>query len=164
MTRTALYSGSFDPMTNGHLDILRQGLDVFDRIVVAIGVHAEKRAMFSFAERQQMIGAVLEREGFAERVRVVSFGGLVVDAARDEGASAILRGLRNDKDLAYEAEMAGMNGAMAPEIRTVFMVASPGVGHITATLVRQIASMKGDVAPFVPAAVLARINEKTGLA
>jgi pantetheine-phosphate adenylyltransferase len=95
---------------------------------------------------------------------VVSFSGLVVEAARTESACAILRGLRNDKDLAYEAEMAGMNGAMAPEIRTVFMVASPGVGHITATLVRQIASMKGDVAPFVPAPVLARINEKAGLA
>lgn len=153
--RTAFYPGSFDPMTNGHLDILQQSLALCDRLVVGIGVHSGKTPMFSFDERAGLISdAVAIR--FSERsqdVRVVSFDGLVVEAARDAGASLLVRGLRDGTDLDYEMQMAGMNRAMAPGITTVFAPAFPESRHITATLVRQIARMGGDVTPFVPMAV-----------
>jgi pantetheine-phosphate adenylyltransferase len=159
--RTALFAGSFDPPTNGHLDVLRQALGLADRVVVAIGVHPGKAPAFSFEERVRMIAeaaAAAFGEGEAARVSAVSFDGLVVEAARAHGATAIVRGLRDGTDLDYEMQMAGMNGVMAPEVQTVFVPAAPAVRHITATLVRQIAAMGGDVSPFVPPAVLARIG------
>ncbi len=160
--RVALYSGSFDPVTNGHLDILGQALPLFDRIVVAIGIHPGKAPMFGFDERVTLIGQVcaVAFGDEAVRISVRSFDGLVVDAAREEGAGAILRGLRDGTDLDYEMQMAGMNGAMAPQVRTLFLPASPGVRHITATLVRQIAKMGGNVSPFVPACVAAALVAK----
>lgn len=151
MTRTVLYSGSFDPVTNGHVDVLAQSLALADRVVVAIGVHPAKKPLFDFDERVTMIREVVAALGVDQsRVDVVAFSDLVVDAARRAGAVAIVRGLRDGTDLDYEMQMAGMNGAMAPEVRTVFLPASPGVRHITATLVRQIAAMGGDVSSFVP--------------
>lgn len=158
MQRTALYPGSFDPVTNGHVDVLAQALDLADRVVVAIGIHPAKAPLFDFEERGAMIREAVERLGATqERVAVVAFRGLVVDAAREHGASILIRGLRDGTDLDYEMQMAGMNGAMAPRLRTVFLPASPAVRHITATLVRQIAQMGGDVAPFVPDTVAARL-------
>lgn len=165
MLRTALYSGSFDPVTNGHLDVLGQGLAIADRVVAAIGVHPGKTPLFSFEERVALIAdSVTEAFGeeAAARVEVVAFDGLVVEAARVTGAAMILRGLRDGTDLDYEMQMAGMNGTMAPDIPTVFLPASPPVRHITATLVRQIARMGGDVRPFVPAVVALRLAEKVG--
>lgn len=152
MTRIALYSGTFDPLTNGHLDVLRQGLALFDRVVVAIGVHPGKAPWLTFEERAETIGAASAAEGFAGRVAAKPFDGLVVDAARAAGACAILRGLRDGSDFDYEMQMAGMNGALAPDIRTVFLPASPGLRHISGTLVRQIAALGGDVSAFAPAA------------
>lgn len=161
MTRTLLYSGSFDPVTNGHVDVLAQSLDLADRLVVGIGVHPGKTPMFDFDERVAMIREVVAGLGVDQaRVDVVAFSDLVVDAARRAGAVAIVRGLRDGTDLDYEMQMAGMNGAMAPEVRTVFLPASPGVRHITATLVRQIAKMGGDVTSFVPATVVTRLAER----
>lgn len=160
-TRTALYAGSFDPPTNGHLDVLRQALGLADRVVAAIGVHPGKAPAFSFDERVAMIGeAASAAFGPAEaaRVSVVSFDGLVVDAARAHGAGLLIRGLRDGTDLDYEMQMAGMNGEMAPGVQTVFLPASPPVRHITATLVRQIAAMGGDVSRFVPPAVLPHLG------
>ena len=109
-----------------------------------------------------MIASVVKElgESASERVSIDAFDGLVVDAARKVGATVIVRGLRDAADFDYEMQMAGMNGAMAPDVRTVFLPASPGVRHITATLVRQIAGMKGDVAPFVPAAVATMLKKK----
>lgn len=162
MARIALYPGSFDPLTNGHLDVLVQALDLFDRVVVAIGVHPSKKPLFTPEERAEMIADELGRiSGDArERVGFSTFSGLVVDAARDAGAVALVRGLRDATDFDYEMQMAGMNGTMAPGVRTLFFPASPPVRHITATLVRQISAMGGDVAPFVPAGVLARLAER----
>ena len=158
MIRTLVYSGSFDPVTNGHVDVLAQSLALADCIVVAIGVHPAKAPMFSFEERVAMIREVVADLGVDQaRVDVVAFSDLVVSAAARAGAVGIVRGLRDGTDLDYEMQMAGMNGAMAPEIRTVFLPASPAVRHITATLVRQIANMGGDVTSFVPAAVAARL-------
>jgi pantetheine-phosphate adenylyltransferase len=152
MARVALYSGSFDPLTNGHLDVLRQGVSLFDRVVVAIGVHPGKAPWLTFEEREETIRRAAQAEGFGDRVEVASFDGLVVEAARAAGAGAILRGLRDGADFDYEMQMAGMNGTLAPDIRTVFLPASPGLRHISGTLVRQIAALGGDVSAFAPTA------------
>ena len=156
--RRALYSGSFDPITNGHLDIIRRGLRLFDEVVVAIGVHPGKKPLFTFDERVALIGEALGGE--MPGLKVIAFKGLVVDAARANGAAVLLRGLRSGSDLDYEMEMAGMNGAMAADIDTLFLPASPPVRPITATLVRQIAGLGGDVSAFVPANVVAALNAK----
>lgn len=149
-------------MTNGHLDVLVQALNVAEKLVVAIGVHPGKPPFFSYEERAELI-----RQSLAEvlpqkagDVSVVSFDGLVVDAARHSGAKILVRGLRSGTDFDYEMQMAGMNHEMAPAIQTIFLPAAAASRPITATLVRQIASMGGDVGAFVPAAVLSALNAK----
>ncbi|WP_075996463.1 pantetheine-phosphate adenylyltransferase [Salaquimonas pukyongi] len=159
--RIALYAGSFDPLTNGHVDVIRQALALADRVVVAIGVQASKKPVFSFEERAKLIEqSVSERVDVSGRVSVISFSGLVVNAARENGATVMVRGLRDSTDFNYEMQMAGMNSAMAPDVQTVFVPASAGLGHITGTLVRQIASMGGDVSGFVPAVVDKALKQK----
>ncbi|MDQ0468398.1 pantetheine-phosphate adenylyltransferase [Labrys wisconsinensis] len=159
-SRTAFYAGSFDPLTNGHVDVIRHACAVADRLVVAIGVHAGKTPLFSAEERAEMIredcGPVTGRTA----LEVITFADLAVDAARRVGASLLIRGLRDGTDLDYEMQMAGMNAALAPEIQTVFLPSSPIVRPITATLVRQIAAMGGDVSGFVPAGVLRRLKSR----
>ncbi|GGA81040.1 phosphopantetheine adenylyltransferase [Brucella endophytica] len=158
----AIYAGSFDPVTNGHLDVLKGALRLADEIVMAIGIHPGKKPLFSFDEREKLIGeaarALLGSD--AKRIRVVSFDGLVIDAAKKHGAALMVRGLRDGTDFDYEMQMAGMNGAMAPDIQTVFLPASPGSRAITGTLVRQIASMGGNVGPFVPKAAERALKSK----
>ncbi len=158
----AIYAGSFDPVTNGHMDVLKGALRLAGRVVVAIGVHPGKKPLFSFEERSALIAASAEAVLGAEagRVSVISFDGLVIDAARAEGARLLVRGLRDGTDLDYEMQMAGMNGAMAPDLQTVFLPADPAVRTITATLVRQIAAMGGDIRPFVPACVATALHAK----
>ena len=162
MTRTAFYPGTFDPVTNGHVDILAAALAIADNVVVAIGVHPGKAPLFPLDERKAMVAAMTAALGkqAAARVTTVHFSGLVVDAARAAGATILIRGLRDANDFEYEMQMVGMNEAMAPDLHTVFLPASPAVRHITATLVRQIAEMGGDVAPFVPAAVALMIARR----
>lgn len=161
MSHTVLYPGSFDPVTNGHVDVLAQALDIADRVVVAIGVNPAKKPMFDFDERVAMIREAVADLGIDQgRVDVVAFSDLVVACAARVGAVAMIRGLRDGTDLDYEMQLAGMNGAMAPTIRSVFLPASPGVRHITATLVRQIATMGGVVDGFVPAGVAARLRAR----
>jgi len=162
MPRIALFPGSFDPVTNGHIDLVRQAARVAERLVLAIGTHPGKAPLFSAEERLAMLaetcGPVARANGcdFA----CVTFADLVVAAAQREGATLIIRGLRSATDFDYEMEMAGMNAAMAPGIQTLFLPASPHVRPITATLVRQIASMGGDVSSFVPAQVAVRLKAK----
>ena len=145
------YPGSFDPMTNGHLDIALQALRLCDRLIVAIGRHASKSGSLDFESRSELVRqALLENGVDAERFDVQAFEGLAVEAAANAGADVLVRGLRDAGDLPYEMQMAGMNAAMAPDLQTVFLPARPGNGHITATLVRQIHTMGGDVKPFVP--------------
>lgn len=158
----ALYAGSFDPVTNGHIDVLKGALCLADEVVVAIGIHPGKAPLFSFEERAALIGKAVKASLSAEasRIRVVSFDGLVVDAAKEHGAAIMVRGLRDGIDFDYEMQMAGMNGAMAPDVKTVFLPASPAVRHVTGTLVRQIASMGGDIAPFVPTVVAEALKAK----
>ncbi|RST86658.1 pantetheine-phosphate adenylyltransferase [Aquibium carbonis] len=160
--RVAIYAGSFDPLTNGHLDVLKGALAVADEIIVAIGVQHGKTPVFTFDERVALIKEVASTELRADegRVRIIAFSGLLIDVARANGATIMIRGLRDGTDLDYEMQMAGMNETMAPELQTVFIPASPSVRTITATLVRQIAAMGGEIRPFVPAAVAQALAAK----
>jgi pantetheine-phosphate adenylyltransferase len=162
MARTAFFPGTFDPPTNGHLDIIRGALALADTVIVAIGVNAAKTPLFSIAERKALIAAAAKTIGRKEaaRVTITTFDGLTVDAARAAGAEIIVRGVRDSRDVDYEMQMAAMNGTLAPQIATVFVPASPATRHITATLVRQIAALGGDVAPFVPEAVAKALAKK----
>lgn len=162
MPRIALFAGSFDPITLGHLDVVRNAVRLADKLVLAIGVHPGKTPLFSAQERQAMleeICAPLAREAGCE-LACVTFAGLVVTAAREAGATVLIRGVRDVNDFDYEMQMAGMNAVMAPQLQTVFLPASPAVRPITATLVRQIAGMGGDVSSFVPAPVASRLKQK----
>jgi pantetheine-phosphate adenylyltransferase len=160
--RIAFYAGSFDPLTNGHLDVLKGALAVADRIVIGIGVQASKKPLFSFEERVDLIKRACADELGTDsaRLEVVAFEGLVVNASHQHGASIMIRGLRDGTDLDYEMQMAGMNETIAPELQTVFIPASPSVRTITATLVRQIASMGGDISAFVPKSVAPVLRQK----
>jgi pantetheine-phosphate adenylyltransferase len=162
MPRIALYAGSFDPITNGHLDVIRQALGLADRLVLAIGMNPGKTPLFPADERLALLtetcGPLAKAAGV--ELACLTFDDLVVSLAKREGATILVRGLRDSTDFDYEMQMAGMNGAMAPGIQTVFLPASPAVRPITATLVRQIAKMGGDITPFVPAQVAARLKTK----
>ncbi len=162
MARIALYAGSFDPVTHGHVDVVRQAVRLADTLVLAIGLHPSKTPMFPAEERLAMLTETCQPIAKAAgcALKTVTFGDLVVAAAQREGATMLIRGLRDGTDFDYEMQMAGMNAAMAPGVQTVFLPASPPVRPITATLVRQIAVMGGDVSAFVPAPVLARISKK----
>lgn len=159
MTRIGFYSGSFDPVTLGHTDVIRRASGLVDKLVIGIGVHPEKRPMFSDAERVEMLEQ--ETRPIAKetgtKIEIVTFSELAVEAARANRASVIFRGLRDGTDFDYEMQMAGMNGTMAPDIQTVFVSASPSVRHIAANLVRQIALMGGNVKPFVSGPVAKRL-------
>ncbi|MGA0596100.1 pantetheine-phosphate adenylyltransferase [Enterovirga sp. CN4-39] len=162
MPRIALYTGTFDPVTNGHLDVVRRAARIADKVVVAAGIHSSKTPIFSVEERLEMLrevcGPVVAEAG--AELEVATFKDLAIDAARRHGATIIVRGLRDGTDLDYEMQMGAMNETMAPDIHTVFVPASPAVRPITATLVRQVAAMGGDVSAFVPPGVARRIKAK----
>lgn len=160
MPHIAFYAGSFDPPTDGHLDVIRRALAIADELVIAIGTHPGKSPLFTVAERVSMLQEVVFEIADGKPVQVTTFNDLTVHAARRVGADILIRGLRDGTDLDYEMQLAGMNGTMAPEIQTVFVPASPPVRPITATLVRQIAALGGDVSGFVPPAVLAALKAK----
>jgi pantetheine-phosphate adenylyltransferase len=161
MTRIGFYSGSFDPVTLGHADVIANAAALVDRLAIGIGVHPGKAPMFTVEERIAMLqeeARTLVPAG--TEIEVVTFAGLTVDAAKAAGANVIFRGLRDSTDFDYEMQMAGMNRAMAPGVQTVFLPAGPGVRHITATLVRQIAMMGGNVNHFVSPAVAKKLKDK----
>jgi pantetheine-phosphate adenylyltransferase len=164
MPRIALYPGSFDPVTNGHLDVVRQAVMLCDKLIVAIGVNPGKKPLFSTEERLEMVrsmfGPLAQKAGCA--FDATTYDNLTVAAARKAGATIMIRGLRDGTDLDYEMQIAGMNETMAPEVHTVFLPASVAARPITATLVRQIAGMGGDVSAFVPPAVAKALKAKFG--
>jgi pantetheine-phosphate adenylyltransferase len=164
MKRIGFTSGSFDPVTNGHADVIARAARMVDTLVIGVGAHPGKSPVFSPQERVEMLrqetAPIARRTGC--KIEIVTFAALTVDAAADAGATVIFRGLRDGTDFDYEMHMAGTNGAMASGIDTVFLPASPGVRHITATLVRQIARMGGDVSQFVSPAVARRLKAKAG--
>ena len=152
----AIVPGSFDPITFGHLDIIKRGAKLFDEIVVAIGDNPDKKALFSVHERIELIKYCLKG---IENVRVESYSGLTVDFADKIGATTILRGLRNAHDMQYEAQIAITNKSVSG-IETMFLITSPEHAFTSSTLIRQVAAMGGDVNPFVPAEVAKRIKSR----
>jgi pantetheine-phosphate adenylyltransferase len=162
MPRIALYPGSFDPVTNGHLDVVRHAVALCDRLIVAIGVHPGKKPLFSIEERLEMVEEVFASVAAAAGCAFdcTTYDNLTITAAQKTGATIMIRGLRDGTDLDYEMQIAGMNETMAPGVHTVFVPASVAVRPITATLVRQIAQMGGDVSAFVPPSVAAQLRKK----
>ena len=154
--RLAIYPGTFDPITNGHLDVIRRGSALFDELVVAVGENPEKEALLSLAERTQII-----REVVAEMpaVRVETYSGLTVDFAKKLGAAAILRGIRNSSDLQFEFQVALTNRVVAG-VETIFIMTNPEFAFVSSSLIRQIAGMGGDVSALVPAQVLPHIQAR----
>jgi pantetheine-phosphate adenylyltransferase len=150
MPKTALYAGSFDPITNGHTDLIRRSLQFVDRLIVGVAVNVAKQPLFSEAERVALIRAALEDD---PRIEVRSFRGLVVDFARESGARVILRGLRAVADFEYEYQMALMNRHLAPSLETMFMVPSLEVSYVSSSLVREVARFGGDIEKLVHPAV-----------
>lgn len=154
----AVYPGTFDPLTRGHEDLVRRAAALFDEVVVGVAESRGKRPFFSVEERVEMASIAL---GAYRNVKVRAFGGLLRDFVREHAARVILRGLRAVSDFEYEFQMAGMNRSLIPDVETVFLTPDEKYMFISATIVREIALMGGDVSPFVPPHVLTRLHEKT---
>lgn len=158
--RTIVYPGSFDPITNGHLNLVERGLQLFDRVIVTVSSNIKKKALFSTKERMEMIEESL---GDNPRIEIDSFDRLLVDYAKDKGAQAILRGLRAISDFEYEFQMAHMNHRLEPSIETVFLMTGQEHFYISSSLVREVAFFGGSVADLVPPIVedklLKRVDE-----
>jgi pantetheine-phosphate adenylyltransferase len=154
----AVYTGTFDPPTLGHLDIIRRALGLADRLVLGVANNSSKSPLFGLEERVALLRQ--ETEGLGA-VEVREFSGLAVDFARAVGARFIVRGLRSGSDLDYERPMAAMNASMAPEIESIFLAAAPAFAHIASSLVKDVARGGGDVDLFVPPAVAAQIRART---
>lgn len=154
----ALYPGTFDPFTYGHLDVLERALRIFDKIEVTVGVHAAKQTLLTVEERCELIRTcTADLEG----VTVASFEGLLVDYARERGAAALLRGLRQVKDFDYEFRMAFANRKMHPELETVFLMTSEEYAFISSTIVRDVHRWNGDLSKFVPPPVAEALAQKS---
>jgi pantetheine-phosphate adenylyltransferase len=162
MPRTAFYPGTFDPVTNGHLDVVARASRLVDRVVVGVGVHPGKAPALSAEARIALLRETCEPIAAAAgaALDVVTFDGLVVEAALASGASVLIRGLRDAADFDYEMQMAGTNAQLAPDLQTVFIPASPSVRFIAATFVRQIAAMGGDVGNLVPPAAVRALKAR----
>jgi pantetheine-phosphate adenylyltransferase len=160
MTRTGFYPGSFDPVTYGHLDIIARAARIVDKLVLGIGVHHGKQALLSAEQRIRLLDQVTRPivEHTRVKIEIVTFDDLAVSAARRAHAGLIIRGLRDASDFDYEVQMGQMNGAMAPDIETVFLAASPATRMIASSLVKQIARMGGDITLFIPKEALALVN------
>jgi pantetheine-phosphate adenylyltransferase len=160
---TAVYPGSFDPITNGHVDIIRRASAVFDRLVVAVLANPRKSPLLPVGTRSAIIRDVLEAEGLAgDRIEVDSFDGLTVDYCRARGATAIVRGLRAVSDFENELQLAHNNRVLAPEIDTVFFMTSVANGYVSSSLAKEIAQFGGDISGMVPAAAAACLAEAFG--
>lgn len=161
--RTGLYPGTFDPVTNGHIDIIGRAAKLVDRLVIGVAINRDKGPLFSLAERVEMVEQ--EVAGFAGLVdiEVRPFDTLLMKFAQDVGAQVIVRGLRAVSDFEYEFQMVGMNQKLNPDIETVFLMADPTCQAIASRLVKEIARLRGDVSQFVPAAVERRLKVKFGI-
>ncbi|TAJ96689.1 pantetheine-phosphate adenylyltransferase [bacterium] len=158
-TKIAVYPGSFDPITNGHIDLVKRTLWVFDRVIVAIATNPNKDdSLFTVKERLEMIREVFRELG--ERVQADSFEGLLVDYAEKVGAKVIIRGLRAVSDFEYEFQMAMMNRGLKPELETLFMMTGESYFYISSRLVKEVVSLGGDVSSLVPRNVLKKLRQK----
>ncbi len=157
MARIAIYPGSFDPLTNGHLAIIQRGLNLFDRLVVAVANNPQKAPLFTADERKALIAEALRSD---PHVEVDSFDGLLVDYAREKKIHTVLRGLRAVSDFEYEFQLANMNRSLLPDFETVFVMTGEDYFYVSARLVREVATFGGDVSRFVPANVLRALDRK----
>ncbi len=157
MSITAIYPGTFDPITNGHIDVARRAAKMFDHIILAIAYNPDKRPFFPLDEREELAREVMKD---LPNVEVRSFKGLLVDCAKDWNAQVIVRGLRAVSDYEYEVQLAGLNRQMHPEVETVFISAAQAYTFLSSSMVREIAGLKGDVSGFVHPAVLAALNKR----
>jgi pantetheine-phosphate adenylyltransferase len=157
--KLALYPGSFDPITNGHLDLIRRGLMLFDRMVVAIADNPNKKPLFSGKERLEM---VQETVGDEKRVEILLFTGLLADLAKQRKACAIIRGVRAISDFEFEFQLALMNRKLAPGTETVFLIPSEKYTYLSSNLIKDIARFDGDISCFVPEMVRIKLKEKFG--
>lgn len=147
MQITAIYPGTFDPITNGHLDLIARGSRLYDKVIVAVAVNRGKSPLFSLDERVELVRAVTSE---FTNVSVIGFDNLLVECAKQRGANVILRGLRAVSDFEYEFQLAGMNRRLAPDLETVFLTPSEQYEFISSSMIREIARLNGDVSCFVP--------------
>ncbi|MGZ6970684.1 MAG: pantetheine-phosphate adenylyltransferase [Thermoanaerobaculia bacterium] len=157
MKRTAVYPGTFDPMTNGHVDLIRRGCPIFDRVLIAVLIDTEKAPLFTVKERLRMIRGIFRRE---PKVVVKSFSGLLVQFMRKENARIVVRGLRVVSDFEHEFQMALMNRRLGPEVETLFLTPKEELSYTSSRLVKQVHQLGGDVSGLVPAVVHRALNRK----
>lgn len=160
MKKIAVYPGSFDPITYGHLDIINRGLKVFDEIIVAVACNSQKNALFSFDERVDMIRQVVSDK---ERVTVDTFTGLLIDYVASQKAHVVIRGLRAISDFEYEFQIAQMNSCISQNVETLFMMTSLQYGYLSSSIVKEVCSLNGNIDSFVPPEVKKALRDKYGL-
>ncbi|MDD2271501.1 MAG: pantetheine-phosphate adenylyltransferase [Desulfuromonadaceae bacterium] len=160
MKKIAVYPGSFDPITYGHLDIIKRGLTIFDEIIVAVASNSQKNALFTTNERVELIQDVLKEEG---RVTVDTFSGLLIEYVSSRKAHVIIRGLRAISDFEYEFQIAQMNSSIGKEIETLFMMTSLQYGYLSSSIVKEVCSLNGNIDKFVPPEVKKALRLKYGL-
>ncbi len=156
--RRAIYPGSFDPVTNGHLDVIERAVKLFDEVIVAVAVNSQKQALFTFDERLGMLRETTTAYG--GRLRIVRLDGLLVDYARREGATAIVRGLRAVSDFEFEFQMALMNRKLESSVETIFLMPKEDYTYLSSRIIKEIARLGGEVGGFVPHCVSAALRDK----
>ena len=160
MKKIAVYPGSFDPITYGHLDIINRGLKVFDEVIIAVACNSQKNALFSFEERVDMIRQVVADQ---ERVTVDTFTGLLIDYIASRKAHVVIRGLRAISDFEYEFQIAQMNSCISQNVETLFMMTSLQYGYLSSSIVKEVCSLNGNIDGFVPPEVKTALRAKYGL-
>ena len=157
MSITAIYPGTFDPITNGHIDVARRAAKMFDKVILAIAHRPDKQPFFPLDKREQLARCVMQG---VSNIEVVSFSGLLVDCAVERGAQVIVRGLRAVSDFEFEVQLAGLNRQMQPDVETVFISAAQEYAFLSSSMVREISSLNGDVSGFVHPEVLAALKDR----
>jgi pantetheine-phosphate adenylyltransferase len=155
--RIAIYPGSFDPITNGHMDIIQRGLEIFDQVIIAVARNSEKNSLFSVQDRIELINRLIEDN---PQLAVDTFDGLLVDYVVASGASVILRGLRAVSDFEYEFQLAQMNRSISQQVETLFMMTSTQNAYLSSSIVKEVASLGGDIDKFVPPLVAEELRKK----
>ncbi|MDO9465578.1 MAG: pantetheine-phosphate adenylyltransferase [bacterium] len=157
MNKIAIYPGTFDPITHGHIDLIKRGIKTFDKLVVAVAHNPDKNPLFTVSERVDMLKEITKD---MKNVKVDDFGGLLIDYVRIKGANVVLRGIRAFSDFEYEFQMALINRKLSPETETIFMMPNESFSYVSSKIIKQIASMNGDISKFVPEVVEEYLKKK----